>query len=180
MSELAIEDVVARYGDGAYRLATGIVRNAATAEDVVHEAFSSTIRTIDAFGDDSAFGARLYGMVAQAAFRRVGEVHAQAESSLDELLPTFHEDGEHFVSIDDWSGRLDDPRIDVRAAVGSAVDDLSPQHRAVVFLHDVEGLPVAQVSDALGISVADVRTCLHRGRLVLRRRLAALMATIDI
>src|SRR5947208_3504547 len=64
-----------------------------------------------------------------------------------------------------------------RAALSAAIDELSPEYRAVVVLRDVEGLAMAEAATSLGISVASAKTRLHRARLFLRKRLAAFMAT---
>jgi RNA polymerase sigma-70 factor (ECF subfamily) len=79
--------------------------------------------------------------------------------------------------VDDWSLRLNDPatRTRVRAALNAAIDELSPDYRAVVVLSDAEGLTLAETASSLGLSVAGVKTRLHRARLFLRKRLTAVM-----
>src|SRR3989441_12977010 len=49
-------------------------------------------------------------------------------------------------------------------------------YRAVVILHDVEGLSMAEVAGSLGITVATAKSRAHRGRLFLRKRLAVFMS----
>jgi RNA polymerase sigma-70 factor (ECF subfamily) len=174
----AAERLVARYGARAYRLAMGITRNAADAEEVVQDAFWSVIRKIDTFRGDAAFGSWLYRIVANAAFQKVRRsLHRRTEISLDEVLPTFHEDSAAPPLIDDWSERLDDPAIlsDLRSALSAAIEELSPEYQTVVILHDVEGLPMADVATSVGITLANAKTRLHRARLFLRKRLAAFM-----
>lgn len=174
----AAERLVARYGGRAYRLAMGITRNAADAEEVVQDAFWSVIRKIDTFRGDAAFGSWLYRIVANAAFQRMRRVvRRRTEISLEEALPAFHEDSAAAPLIDDWSERLDDPAIrsDLRSALSAVIDELSPECRAVVVLHDVEGLAMADVAKSAGITVANAKTRLHRARLFLRKRLATFM-----
>jgi RNA polymerase sigma-70 factor (ECF subfamily) len=174
----AAEGLVARYGARAYRLAMGITRNAADAEEVVQDAFWSVIRKVDTFRGDAALGSWLYRIVANAAFQKMRRgAHRRTEISLEEVLPAFHEDSAAPPLIDDWSGRLDDPAIrsDLRSALSAAIDELSPEYRAVVVLHDVEGLPTAEVAKSAGITVANAKTRLHRARLFLRKRLATFM-----
>jgi RNA polymerase sigma-70 factor (ECF subfamily) len=175
----AAERLVTRYGGRAYRLAIGITRNAADAEEVVQDAFWSVIRKIDTFRGDAAFGSWLYRIVANAACQKLRRgAHRRTDISLDEVLPSFHEDGQH-ASIDDWSERLDDPALlsDLRSALSGAIDDLSPEYRVIVVLRDVEGLSMAEVAQSVGITLANAKTRLHRARLFLRKRLAAFMET---
>jgi DNA-directed RNA polymerase specialized sigma24 family protein len=48
------------------------------------------------------------------------------------------------------------------------MEALSPDMRATVVLHHVEGLDAADVADALGISTNTVWTRLHRARALIR------------
>jgi RNA polymerase sigma-70 factor (ECF subfamily) len=179
----AAEGLVTRYGARAYRLAMGITRNAADAEEVVQDAFWSVIRKIETFRGDAAFGSWLYRIVANAAFQKMRRgLHRRTEISLDEVLPTFHEDDGAAPPIEDWSERVDDPAIrsDLRSALSSAIEELSPEYRIVVVLHDVEGLPMAEVAKTVGITVANAKTRLHRARLFLRKRLATFMDATSV
>ena len=50
------------------------------------------------------------------------------------------------------------------ARARACLDDLPPAQREVVLLRDVEGLDAAEVCSVLGISDANQRVLLHRGR----------------
>jgi RNA polymerase sigma-70 factor (ECF subfamily) len=52
-----------------------------------------------------------------------------------------------------------------------ALESLSPAQRAVVVLRDVEGLSTREVAAISRLSEANVRTRLHRARLLMRRHL---------
>jgi len=176
----AENELVERYAARAYRLAIAITRNAADAEEVVQDALWSAIRKIDTFRGDAALGSWLYRIVTNAACQKVRRTaHQRAEISLDDVLPRFHEDGAPAAIVDDWSGRLDDPAIrsHVRATLSAAIDDLSPDYRALVILRDVDGLTIAEAATSMGISLANAKTRLHRARLFLRKRLAVVMET---
>src|SRR5207249_2563716 len=98
--------------------------------------------------------------------------------SLDEVLPSLHEDGLHSGPTSDWSASIDDPAVqtELRAMLDSAIGELPAHYRAVVVLHDVEGLSMAEVAGSLGITVATAKSRTHRGRLFLRKRLAVFMS----
>jgi RNA polymerase sigma-70 factor (ECF subfamily) len=155
----AAEQLVGSFGDRAYRLALRITRNAADAEEAVQDAFCNVVRKVDTFRGDSAFRSWLYRVVSNAAYQKVrGAARRRAELSLDEVLPAFRRNGEYAEPIVDWSPAVDDPSrgIELRVALTAAMADL----------------PAAA---ALGISVANVKTRLHRARLFLRKRLTEAM-----
>src|SRR5262245_62977571 len=92
----AAEQLVATYGDRAYRLAVGITGSQPDAEEAVQDAFWNVVRKIDTFRGESALGSWIYQITANAAYgkRRRGW-HRRDEISLDEVLPSFDDSGNH-------------------------------------------------------------------------------------
>ncbi len=80
----AAECLVARHGGPAYRLALGITRDPADAEEIVEDAFSNVVERIEALGGDAALSSRLYRTVVKTAYERVWRtVHGRTEPSLN-------------------------------------------------------------------------------------------------
>jgi len=176
----AAETLITAYGDRAYRLAVRITSNQHDAEEAVQDAFLSVVRKIDTFRGDSAFGSWVYRIVANAAYEKIRRRPRDlVRMSLDEALPPFDENGRHAELINDWSSDIDDPAVqtELRVVLSSAVSELPACYRAVVVLHDVEGLSLAEVAEALRITVPAAKTRAHRGRLLLRQRLSRFMAS---
>lgn len=67
----------------------------------------------------------------------------------------------------------DDPETALlaRITVWRALDRLSPRRRAVVVMHELEGLPIPAIASLLDISTITVRWHLSRGRRELARHL---------
>jgi RNA polymerase sigma-70 factor (ECF subfamily) len=170
----AAEALITAYGDRAYRLAARITGNQQDAEEAIQDAFWSVVRKIDTFRGDSAFGTWVYRIVSNAAYEKIRRRQGVfVDIALDEVLPPFHE-GRHAGLISDWSSGIDDPAVqtELRSVLSSAVSELPAHYRAVLVLRDIEGLSMAEVADALGISVGTAKTRAHRARLFLRKRLA--------
>src|SRR2546426_5955237 len=152
----AAEQLVATYGDRAYRLAIRITGNRPDAEEAVQDAFWSVVRKIDTFRGDAAVGSWIYRITANAAYqRRRSAARRRDEISLDEILPSFHEDGRYADSIVDWSTEVDDPAVqtELRSVLTSALEELPDHYRAVTILHDVDGISMAEVAECLNITV---------------------------
>jgi RNA polymerase sigma-70 factor (ECF subfamily) len=178
----AAEALTTTYGDRAYRLAARITGNEQDAEEVVQDAFWSVVRKIDTFRGDSAFGSWIYRIVSNAAYEKIRRrPQAALEIPVDEVLPPFDADGRHAGVLTDWSSSLDDPAVqtELRAVLSSAVSELPAHYRAVTVLYDVEGLSMAEVADALGITVVAAKTRAHRARLFLRQRLSIFMTGLE-
>jgi len=174
----AAEELVATYGNRAYRLTIGITGNKQDAEEAVQDAFWSVIRKIDTFRGESAFGSWVYRIVRNAAYAKVRQRRqAIGERAIDEALPVFDENGRHADPLVDWSSRINDPAVqtELRTVLSSALSELPAHYRAVVVMHDVEGWSMAEIANCLGITVATAKTRAHRARLLLRQRLSIFM-----
>lgn len=64
---------------------------------------------------------------------------------------------------------------ETRETVATALDQLEPEAREVVILRDIEGLSAAEVAEVTGLSVAAVKSRLHRARAALRENLLAVV-----
>jgi len=181
----AAERLLETYGDRVYRLALRITGNTQDAEEVVQDAFWSVLRHIDTFRGESLLGSWIYRITANAAYQKLRRAaHRRDEIPLDQVLPIL-DDGPHPGDPSgDWSAQIDDPAIqrELRDVLASAIDELPANHRAVFVLHDVEGLSMAEVADALGMSLATAKTTAHRARLRLRKRLGMFLSptTVDV
>jgi len=175
----AAEALVGAYGDRVYRLAIRITGHASDAEEVVQDALWTVVRKIDTFRGESAFGSWLYRIAANAAYQKLRGRRRRTEVSLDDVLPSFHDDGQHAASTVDWSPTVDDPsrQADLRLVLTAAMDALPEDYRAAVALRDIEEFSIAEVAETLGLSIANAKSRVHRARLFLRQRLAVSLAT---
>ena len=172
----AAEQLVARYGDLAYRVALRITSNAEDAEEVVQDAILSVVRKIDSFRGESAFRSWFYRVVSNAAYGH-RRPKVLIEIPLEDVLPAFDEHGRHAGLFRDWSSSVDDPAVQrqLRDVLTSAIDELPLHYRAATVLRDIEGLSTAEVAEVMGISIPTAKTRAHRARLLLRKRLSAFM-----
>jgi len=173
----ALEALMNAYSGRVYRLAFGIVRNSADAEEVVQDVFLTLLRKSDTFEGRSALGSWIYRIAANAALNKRRGKRGEVETSLEDLLPTFkadgHRDGSRAWVLADWSQNPEDDVLsdETRATLSRALDRLPEHYRAVVVLRDVEGLSNEEVAAVLGESVASVKSRLHRSRMALREQL---------
>jgi RNA polymerase sigma-70 factor, ECF subfamily len=176
----APELLVETYGDRVYRLALRITGSNEDAEEVAQDALWTAARKISTFKGEAAFGSWLYRIAANAAYQKLRARKAKAhEIAMDDVLPAFDEAGRHFEPMADWSERVDEQALqgELRRVLGDAIDQLPPDYRTALVLHDVEGLSNPDIAEALGISLPAVKSRVHRSRLFVRKSLAEYMKT---
>ncbi|MBI2455208.1 MAG: sigma-70 family RNA polymerase sigma factor [candidate division NC10 bacterium] len=173
----ALEPLMERYASRIYRLAYGITRNEADAEEVVQDVFLTIFRKIHTFEGRAALGSWIYRVTTNAALIKRRGQRTEREVSLDSRLPAFlpdgHRAGDSALGGADWSQTPEADLLsrETRAILDRAIDALPAQYRAVLVLRDVEGLSNEEVAEAVGDSVAAVKSRVHRARLVLREGL---------
>jgi RNA polymerase sigma-70 factor (ECF subfamily) len=173
----ALEALMARYSGRVYRLACGILRNEADAEEVAQDVFLTLFRKVDSFEGKSALWTWIFRVTTNAALARRRGKRLEVEVPLEEHLPRFAADG-HRLGDDsylefDWSRTPEEELLsgEARAVVRRAIDTLPEDYRVVLVLRDVEGLSNEEAAEAVGETVACVKSRLHRARMALREQL---------
>ena len=100
-----------------------------------------------------------------------------AEVSSEDVLRSGSADGDRAAlprQVADWSDLADEAfmRTQMRQRLAEAMKDLPPIYRVPVVLRDIEGLSTEEASAVLNVKTQTLKSRLHRGRLILRQRLA--------
>jgi RNA polymerase sigma-70 factor (ECF subfamily) len=147
------------HSDRLYRLARRLVPSADAALDLVQETYLKAARASrhvpDGVRDEEAWLVRILVNVRRDQWRREG-VRRKYESQVKHATPD-HQDPERAFLI--------------HASIWRALDCLAPRRRAVLVMHEIEGLSIASIASLLGINAITVRWHLSRGRRELARQL---------
>jgi RNA polymerase sigma-70 factor (ECF subfamily) len=166
-------ELVGSYERLIYATAISILKNPADAEEAAQEAVLKAFSNLSGFRGDSKFSTWLVQITYNEAKMKVRKTHAHLYESMHDREQN---EGGDFWPRDyaDWrpipSELLEQKEI--RQAVHDAINSLSTAYREVLILRDVQRLSIKEATEILGISVATVKTRLHRARLLLRDRLA--------
>ncbi len=172
----AFEELVRRHSRLIYRALVAILGDRDNAEDAMQDAFLSAFKHIGGFQRRSKFSTWLVSISRNAALQRLRR--PKDPESLDAV--ELSEDGSFGPrQVRAWQ---DDPeqyysKVEIRRIVEQAILQLSAKYRVVVMLRDVEQLSTLEVALQLGLTVANVKTRLLRGRLMLRELLAPYFST---
>jgi RNA polymerase sigma-70 factor (ECF subfamily) len=178
----ALKALAERYGSMIYRLAFGVTRNQADAEEVLQDVLLTLSRKSGSFEGRSALGSWIYRITTNAALNKRRGKRPELETSLEELLPTFkadgHRAGDRTYILADWSQNPEEELLSAerRRVLERAIDRLPDHYRAVLVLRDVEELTNEEVAALLDESVSSVKSRLHRARMVLREELTRVFA----
>lgn len=173
--EDALEALFNLYAPKLYNVAHKILGDVADTQEVIQDVFWTAYRKANSFRGSAQFSTWLYRLAVNAALGKIRRSKKSNEVEYEEFLPHFQEDGHHWVRpVVDWSNALEEDRAkqELHQLLNEALDQLKPIDKSVVVLSDMEGLSDKEIAAVVGITVAAVKTRLHRARLFLRGKLA--------
>lgn len=176
--ESAVDDLVERYSPRIYQLAVRQMKNREDAEEVTQDVLLKVVRHIEAFRGDAALSSWIYRITFNAAMSRLRAARRTraADEERERMLASQpDEDRRGDRQPADWSHMPDEEllRVQLRQAVAAAIAELPEIYRVPVVLRDIQGLTTEEASTRLNVKDQTLKSRLHRGRLMLRQKLAA-------
>ena len=169
----AIEILFDRYNAKVYGLAMSILKNSSDAEEAAQDVFLTVIRKADLFRGNSALYSWIYRICVNTCLMRLRRGRRAETVPIEGFLPTFTKEGTHARPVEDWSREVE--RGLLEKELGQVIrrysESLPEKYRVVFALCDVQGLSYEETADMLDLSIAAVKSRLHRARLNLRERL---------
>ncbi len=168
----AFNQLVLAYQSEVYNVAYRLLGDTDSAADATQEAFIKAFRRIHQHrgGSFRAWLLRIvtntcYDMLRKRARRPTQPLEPQSDDEDQERLPR-------------WQSNAESPeeavlRWEIHQAVQEGLSHLSPEHRTVVVLSDIEGLSYEEIAQVLNIPVGTVKSRLSRARARLRDYLRA-------
>ncbi len=168
--EDAFSELMRRNYSSSFKLALSILHERQEAEDEVQNAFWKAFQHIGQFQLDSKFSTWMTRIVVNQCLMRLRQTRRARFLFLDDTL--IGEDRGTLELVDNTRG----PEAEVGSKELSHILEreirrIPPLLRKVFVLRDVDQLPMPQVAEQLGISVAAAKSRLLRARLELRNRL---------
>jgi RNA polymerase sigma-70 factor, ECF subfamily len=164
----AFERIYHLHSRRVYALCLRMAGNPAEAEDLTQEAFLTVLRKIRTFRGESAFSTWLHRITVNLVlmrFRRKTPLESSPEKSVepDGARGEPHEKlgGPDFQ----LAGSID------RVNLERAIEQLSPHHKLVVELHDIQGYKHKEIAKIMDWSIGNSKAQLHRARRRLRELL---------
>jgi len=162
---LAFGELIRRYQDRLFNTVYRLLGSIEDAQDVVQDTFLNAYRSLDSFKGDAEFFTWLYRIAwnTAASLKRKQKaalsLHAgrNGQGAIDPLDSSESNQPGHALEKAEQENR-----------VQQALNRLSPEHRAVLILKEMEGQRYEDIADILQVPVGTIRSRLHRARMELR------------
>lgn len=171
----AFRELVERYQRRVLAVVMGMLHDREAALEVTQETFIKAFRSIGRFKGDASFYTWIYRIAVNLA---IDHQRREWRRPIGESTRTSGNDGQTEELLDRIGD--EDPRGDpfeatkdseLRARVLEAIEELTPDHKAVILLRELEGLSYEEISRVMQCSKGTVMSRLHYARKKLQARL---------
>jgi len=170
----AFGQIVERYQSKVYNLALRMTGNPEDALDMAQESFLRAFRSLKTFKGDSSFSTWLYRIANNIVLDELRKRRRRPLVVISTDAFVAGDEGEHPLEFSGPKSLQPEEQVvraERRQEIEQALQAISPEHRHILLLRDVEGFSYEEIADMLSINVGTVKSRLNRARLSLRERL---------
>ncbi len=153
----AFDELVLKHNKRLYALIYHMTQNREDTYDLLQDVFAKAYRSIKKFKGKSSFYTWLHRIAVNTVINHLKKAKRRRAFSFDEDLVGTHYESTIDQSSDTNPRKVADLKL-LQEKLRDALMTLSAQHRAVVTMFDMQGLPHAKISKILGISEGTVRS----------------------
>ncbi|UJF31982.1 RNA polymerase sigma factor SigW [Paenibacillus hexagrammi] len=166
----AFVELVELYRSKIQRLAFRMLHNKPDSEDIVQETFIRVYLNLNHYDESQSFSTWIYRIgknVCIDLLRKKKPVH-----SLDAELSEQDDDYSYYSKLasGDISPEHAVLQSEVQEHVQKSISKLADKYKSVITLYYLEELSLQEISEKLDLPVTTVKTRLHRGRELLRKK----------
>jgi RNA polymerase sigma-70 factor (ECF subfamily) len=171
----AMGELLQRYERRILSVLVGMVRNPEDAREILQETFVRAFRNLEGFKGESSFYTWIYRIAMNLAIDHQRRGHKRPTTEFDETIGV-EEDavgaGSAGLGIDPFKN-LRSRELGTR--IFEAIESLTPDHRAVILLREIDGLSYEEISEVLQCELGTVMSRLHYARKKLQTRLQEML-----
>ena len=176
----AFDRLVKLHQDRVYGLCLRMLGDKQEAEDLTQEVFVTVFKALDGFREQSRLSTWIYRITRNHCLNRIKFLKRRAHGRKQQLADTRQAGADGTALCAPIGQRPDGPdrnaeQRQLQKMVEEKINQLSPEHREVVVLRDVEMLSYEEIQQITGLAMGTIKSRLHRARLELCRLLQPML-----
>lgn len=154
----AFDDLVVKYSPRLYGLLYHMTSNHEDANDLLQDVFAKAYRSITGFRGKSSFYTWLHTIGVNMTINFLKKRSRRRTLSLDDVDAGIQHDKE-FLELTAGTTPVREANLnELQIRLNEAMMKLSDEHRAVVTMFDIQGMPHAEIGKIMGVSEGTVRS----------------------
>lgn len=168
----AYDELVRRYQERIYSTVYHMTANHEDAVDLAQETFIKGFQALQSFKGDSSFYTWVYRIAVNKTINFLKSRKNKTHLSLNDLDLNTENNPDLVSLVSEKTPRRDAGLSELQEKLNEAMLKLSPAHRLVVTLHDVQGLAHEEIAAIMDCNVGTVRSRLFYARQQLQANLS--------
>ncbi len=154
----AFDDLVVKYSPRLYGLVYNMTSNHEDTNDMLQDVFAKAYRAIKGFRGKSSFYTWIHTIAVNMTLNFLKKRGRRYHLSLDDVDASIQNDKE-FIELTSTSSPVREADLsELQRRLNESMMKLSEEHRAVVAMFHIQGMPHAEISKILGVSEGTVRS----------------------
>ncbi len=154
----AFDELVKKHSPRLYGLVYHMTSNHEDTNDLLQDIFAKAYRSLKRFRGKSSFYTWIYSISVNMSLNFLKKRNRRRAMSLDDVDNGIQHDPD-FIEMTATSNPVKEANIhELQQRLNDAMMQLSEDHRAVVTMFDIQGMPHAEISEILGVSAGTVRS----------------------
>ena len=154
----AFDELIVKYSPRLYGLVYNMTSNHEDTNDLMQDIWAKAFRSIAGFRGKSSFYTWIHSIGVNMSINFLKKRNRRRHLSLDDVDANIQNDKE-FIELTASSTPVRDADLgELQKRLNEAMQKLSNDHRAVVTMFDIQGMPHAEIAKILGTSEGTVRS----------------------
>ncbi len=161
----AFDELVTKYRSRVFAMIYHLVHNEQDAWDLAQDGFLKAWKSIDRFRFQSSFYTWLYRIMTNVAIDWLRKKQINSGQEFDDTIGLQDlEPGSDLAPKSEPLPLKKMERMEVRERIDAAIAKLSPEHRTVILLKEMEDLQYHEIAETVGCSIGTVMSRLFYAR----------------
>lgn len=154
----AFDELIVKYSPRLYGLVYNMTSNHEDTNDLMQDIWAKAFRSINGFRGKSSFYTWIHSIGVNMSINFLKKRNRRYTLSLDDVDAGVQNDKE-FIELTAGTTPVREADLgELQKRLNEAMQKLSNDHRAVVTMFDIQGMPHAEIAKILGISEGTVRS----------------------
>ncbi len=176
--ERAFQELVQTYQNRVFGLVFRMIGNRQEAEDLAQDVFLTVYKAIGSYRGEGRFYTWLYRVASNTCKNRIKylkgrhfNTRVDVDDNTEAQMPSREGGALHSLQsqVPGPEAMIQGQRL--QRAIQRELANLDEEHRLLIVLRDIEGLPYADIMRITGLPAGTVKSRLHRARVALKERM---------
>ena len=154
----AFDELVHKHSSKLYGLVYNMTSNHEDTNDLLQDIFAKAYRSLKRFQGKSSFYTWIYSISVNMTLNFLKKRNRQRKFSLDDVDLNIQNDADFIETTSKTDPVKEVNILELQERLNRAMQALSEDHRAVVTMFDIMGMPHNEISKILGVSPGTVRS----------------------